>query len=426
MEVEIISKEAIKPSKPTPSHCKLYRLSSLDQLSPSIYVPILLFYEAPTTPQKRADLSSQLKSSLSETLTYYYPFAGRIKDGSYIDCDDEGSLFIEAQAKNNLVDILTFPKLEALDVLFPDEKQWKSSRNSSVLAVQLSYFDCGGLSIGICISHKIADACTIFTFLNDWASQARKSGESICPLFNTTSIFPPNDEFVIPELEFVKSNVVTRRYVFHPTKISELKATIVSNSNSLHNPTRVEVVTSLIFNSIIQATKIRSFGLVKSYVLAQTVNMRSRMVPPLVRNSMGNIVWYFPVMIKDNEDISLERLATQMREGLVKLCDFAKNVEGKDWLLMAAASENNGSEHSMNDAYKISSWCKYPVYQVDFGWGNPMWVSTAEYPYKNNIFLIDCKDGEGIEAWVTLDEDVMFILQGDEEFLKFASLNPSI
>ncbi|XP_021746724.1 vinorine synthase-like [Chenopodium quinoa] len=432
MEVEINSIEAIKPSKPTPSHRKLHKLSSLDQLSPSIYVPVLFFYRAPLTPHDRVSLSSQLKSSLSETLTHYYPFAGKmIKDGVHIDCDDMGALFLETRAKNNLVDILTLPKLEALSMLFPDDLQWKSSKNSRVLAVQVCYFDCGGLSIGICISSKIADACTIVTFLNDWATYARKTGNSglpsICPLFNTSLsiLFPPSDQIVVPEIEFTIANVVTRRYVFHSTKISELKANIVSNSKILENPTRVEVVTSLMYKSIIQANKIRSLGLVKTFMLAQTVNMRPRMVPSLPRNTIGNIVWYFPVIIIDNDDISLETLATQMRESFLKLCDVAKNVEGKGWLLIEGKLVND-AEHSLNNAYKFSSWCRYPIYEVDFGWGSPIWVSTAEYPYQNSVIMMDSKDGEGIEAWVTLDEEVMYVFQSDEELLKFASLNPSI
>lgn len=42
------------------------------------------------------------------------------------------------------------------------------------------------------------------------------------------------------------------------------------------------------------------------------------------------------------------------------------------------------------------------------------------------FFLMDTKDGEGIEAWVTIDEKVMAVLQGDKEFLRFATLNPSV
>ncbi|KNA25516.1 hypothetical protein SOVF_006070 [Spinacia oleracea] len=261
---------------------------------------------------------------------------------------------------------------------------------------------------------------------------------SICPLLNTaSSIWPPSNQSIIPELEFTTSNVVTRRYVFNPTKISELKAaaaaasTISATSNTskakpIQNPSRVEVVTSLIYKTIIQSNKkIHPRGLVTSYSLAQTVNMRTRMVPPLPKNTVGNIVWYFPVMIKEEDDISLGTLAARMRDALMNLCEFARNVEGEKWLLMAGKIGVDG-EHSMDDAYTFSSWCKHPVYDVDFGWGKPVWVSTAVYPYKNNVVMMDCKDGEGVEVWVTLDEDLMCLFEGDEEFLKFASFNPSI
>lgn len=101
-------------------------------------------------------------------------------------------------------------------------------------------------------------------------------------------------------------------------------------------------------------------------------------------------------MIKEEDDISLGTLAARMRDALMNLCEFARNVEGEKWLLMAGKIGVDG-EHSMDDAYTFSSWCKHPVYDVDFGWGKPVWFSTAVYPYKNNVVMMDCKDGEGLK-----------------------------
>jgi shikimate O-hydroxycinnamoyltransferase len=44
--------------------------------------------------------------------------------------------------------------------------------------------------------------------------------------------------------------------------------------------------------------------------------------------------------------------------------------------------------------------------------------------FRNLTVLIETKDGNGIEAWVTLDEERMAILERDPEFLAFASPNP--
>lgn len=53
----------------------------------------------------------------------------------------------------------------------------------------------------------------------------------------------------------------------------------------------------------------------------------------------------------------------------------------------------------------FSSWCKFPFYEPDFGWGKPVWVGVTNFPMKNTVVLIDDKSGEGMEAWVNLDEN---------------------
>uniref|UniRef100_A0A6N2KB76 Uncharacterized protein n=1 Tax=Salix viminalis TaxID=40686 RepID=A0A6N2KB76_SALVM len=44
MEIQIISKEIIKPSAPTPHHLRTYKLSAVDQLAAfAADIPIILF-----------------------------------------------------------------------------------------------------------------------------------------------------------------------------------------------------------------------------------------------------------------------------------------------------------------------------------------------------------------------------------------------
>ncbi|GLT69016.1 hypothetical protein SLA2020_412020 [Shorea laevis] len=95
MEVEIISEECIKPSSPTPANLRTHKLSLLDQTIPPIYTPMILYYPMnQRISHPIVDIVSQrshlLKQSLSETLTRFYPFAGKIKDNLSVDCNDEG------------------------------------------------------------------------------------------------------------------------------------------------------------------------------------------------------------------------------------------------------------------------------------------------------------------------------------------------
>lgn len=130
MEVEIVSKEHIKPSFPTPSHLRIYKLSLLDQLIPAPYAPIILFYpnnDHSTNLNNIPNRLELLKKSLSETLTQFYPLAGKIKDDLYIECNDEGAYFVEAQVNGCLSECLTQPDLLLIQKFLPCELISKQS-----------------------------------------------------------------------------------------------------------------------------------------------------------------------------------------------------------------------------------------------------------------------------------------------------------
>ncbi|KAH7838598.1 hypothetical protein Vadar_028781 [Vaccinium darrowii] len=127
MNIKFITKETVTPSSPTPPHLRTFNLSLLDQLSPSYYINLLLFYATnPNTAgvgdsgeksKKRTETSQRLKKSLSETLTRFYPLAGRMKTlaSIVVDCNDEGVHYSVAEVINHsLTDLLQQPESEEL------------------------------------------------------------------------------------------------------------------------------------------------------------------------------------------------------------------------------------------------------------------------------------------------------------------------
>ncbi|KAM7480930.1 hypothetical protein LguiB_005513 [Lonicera macranthoides] len=126
--------ETIRPASPTPSHLKRYNLSPMDQVTPRIYMPIVFNYpnHVPSSLKDVADKSSQLKSSLSEILTHYYPFGGRLRCGAYVDCNDKGVEFQEANIKCGLSEILEKPENEAVGLVFPSGLAWGKMDNGSM------------------------------------------------------------------------------------------------------------------------------------------------------------------------------------------------------------------------------------------------------------------------------------------------------
>lgn len=74
--------------------------------------------------------------------------------------------------------------------------------------------------------------------------------------------------------------------------------------------------------------------------------------------------------------------------------------------------------------YSFSSWTRFGFYDTNFGWGNPTWVCTIGVPIKNVVVLMPTSDGDGVEAWVTLNKLHMAHFLRNPNILHFASFDP--
>ncbi|KAI9168696.1 hypothetical protein LWI28_000715 [Acer negundo] len=213
IEVEIISRQTIKPSSPTPQYLRNMKLSFIDQTAPVMYTALLLFYNNANNHHHQIKSSSQishhLKSSLSTMLSRFYPLAGTIIDQTTIDCDDAGAQFVEARVNCLLSDILQQSDSLLFRNFLPVEIESTEAEAGRVLFVQANFFHCGGMVIGLCISHKIADVATISTVVKGWSAAALQSKEAAVEVcFPATSIFPPVNTY-IPPMKLVRDKYVT-------------------------------------------------------------------------------------------------------------------------------------------------------------------------------------------------------------------------
>ncbi|KAG5222380.1 BAHD acyltransferase [Salix suchowensis] len=386
MAVEIITREAVKPSSP-----------------PLITYEILIFLPAEI---HGAHKSERLKRSLSETLSRFYPFAGRIKDDASIECNDFGAVFVEARVSSLLSEFLEKPDAEVIRKFIPAEIESPEELAGSLVLVQANFFPCGGLAIGVRISHKVADPVTFCTFIKAWAAAA----------------FVPATPAAA--LEFIRERCVTKRLVFDASKIAALQ--VKAASESVQWPTRVEAVTALIWKCAMNASRSNSEHLRYS-ILSQPVNLRRRVVPPLPEHTIGNLVGYFASCATECE-VELQSLVGQIRKGLRDFGESYMKKLGEDKASMAICESFQEAacmlQEGNADFYVSNSFCSFPFYGIDFGWGKPTWVTIPAGDCKNVASIMDAKDGEGIEAWVTLTEDDMAFFERDRELLAAASLDP--
>lgn len=426
MKVKVISRENIQPSSPTPKHLKKFNLCLLDQLIPAPYAPIVLFYPN-LNDVKLREKSSLLKKSLAQTLSSFYPLAGRFRDELSIDCNDQGVNYVTTNVNCHLIDYLNKPNLESISQFLPCQPPFKVlGVGDYVTNIQINVFECGGIAIGLCIAHKVLDGAGLSTFLKNW------SGLVTCPNLMANYFFPSDDlwlrdtSMIMWSSMFKKGNFVTKRLVFNDSAIDNLKR--MSTSAHIKYPTKVEVVSSFIWKCLIASNK------KSNSLLTHIVNLRKRATPALPENILGNLIWLSSA--KNNNAkryVELADLVNQVRKSILKIDDgYVKRLRGDEGCSLMRKSLKEIEDFCSKGAnhYGFSSWCKFGFYDIDFGFGKPIWVSSISSKcsfFMNLIILMESnRCDNGIEAWVTLDEEEeMNMLVDNQELLVFASVDPS-
>uniref|UniRef100_A0A7N0UD55 Uncharacterized protein n=1 Tax=Kalanchoe fedtschenkoi TaxID=63787 RepID=A0A7N0UD55_KALFE len=452
MEVQIVTEAWVRPSTPTPPHLQTFRISLLDQLIPNCeHVPAVFYYDHdeaghPSVAQKL----QLLKTSLSEILPRFYPLAGRIKTDLVIDCNDEGVRYREARVNCDLKQFMGGSYDLSQIMHFHPLKHNCAREGTHVANVQVTEFQCGGLAIGVCICHVIADGVGFSVFMKAWAAAARGCVTVIQPNFNSVSVFPAHDTglWEMSDPTFAggarNGNFVTRKFTFDSASITELRE-LATGAGLSRRATRVEAISALLWKWFMIASRERkkqTDSHVKrgNYLSAVThsVNLRARVdpsfTPEITQHTMGNLIWFATAVstpATDMEEPDMSSLCAKIREAISEVDDkFIQELKGEDKSRVKTVvreslrSIRDVISEPESDLMVITSWCKFGLYEADFGWGKPRWIGYCIYEMPTHMSgaaaLMDTRDGEGIEAWVTMDVGVLDMMSANSEFTKFA------
>ncbi|KAF5789947.1 putative transferase [Helianthus annuus] len=440
MEIKTNLSKLVKPSTPTPSNLSNYNISFFDEQMPNINTPLILYYTSSQNAQNDVHINTinHLETSLTKALTDFYPLAGRyMRHGAFVDCSDQGALYVQATTNFRLSDFLGLTwelKYSMLQDFLPCDIGESGETDDPLLSIKVTTFECGGVAIGMCFSHKVSDMATMSTFINNWAARNHETCNSLelrkySPIFNFAHDFPKRDELDlsprIPRSSFgVKATV--RMFSFKANAISKLREKLTFKDDRTHRPSKIQLIVALLWKALVHVDKANT-GQSKASFIQQGVNLRDKVVPKLPNNFCGNFVSVAISRIGPDQVDNID-----LQDFLIILNDSIKKIEGNYAnALMLTKKEYNVLvepflEFSRNIAnndvnfYAFTSWCKFSFNNADFGWGNPVWRSTGHYAGQNFVLMMDDQEGDGVEAWVHLDENRLCQLEQDPDIQAYA------
>ncbi|KAE9467679.1 hypothetical protein C3L33_00411, partial [Rhododendron williamsianum] len=160
MRIEVRESTLVRPAQETPAR-RLWN-SNVDLVVPCFHTSSVYFYRPNGSPNF-FDAES-LKSALSRVLVPFYPMAGRLArddDGRIeIDCNAEGVLFVVADTGAAVDDFGDFAPTLELRQLIPAVDY---SLGISSYPLLVTYFKCGGVSLGVACNIMLQMELLVFT-----------------------------------------------------------------------------------------------------------------------------------------------------------------------------------------------------------------------------------------------------------------------
>ncbi|KAL6345798.1 hypothetical protein AAG906_017550 [Vitis piasezkii] len=427
--VSITKRVSVYPKSLRPQ--QLLSLSNLDRQCPTLMY--LVFFYNPSHALKNLSIKtvfSSLKSSLEETLSAWYPAAGRLtlnpSDGKLeLWCNNGGAILVEAVTQVQISELGDLSEYNE----FHEKLVFKPSFNGNfsdmpLLVAQVTRFGCGGYSVGVGTSHSLFDGPAVFDFLRAWASNTTMIGSTGLdhqqhkPVHDRGTLLAcmrsqpasaklgknPNSVSRVAAIDHLyllikqaasdwnhvsdgklggqklshmgssnQDNYVLKTFHLNVSMIESLKRKIFGEKRGSLPCSSFEVVAAHLWKARTKALGLRKERMV---CLQFAVDTRTKMVPPLPQGFSGNAYVLASIALTAGE------LEEESHGSLIERIKEAKNSVTTDYICayMEALEAPQTSLPPLKELTLVSDWTRMPFHKVNFLHGEAAFVSPLVPP----------------------------------------------
>ncbi|XP_019094539.1 PREDICTED: uncharacterized acetyltransferase At3g50280-like [Camelina sativa] len=390
-------------------------------------------------PDLKTDIIvSRLQASLSVALDHFYPLAGRLVKlnnddddtvSFFISCDgSSGVEFVHAEAKNiEISDVLQLSGSVPgfFSSFFPATgiKNYHGV-SRSLLMVQVTEMK-DGIFIGFGYNSTVADASSIWRFINAWSEICSKDSggfETFQHRLQLKGWFFPSIDYPIhipdPETKATSSVTTTnlQEKMFHVTKENVLKLEAKANNEADQKISSIQAVLAHIWRSMIKHS---GMSREEETHCRLPINMRQRLNPPLEAECFGNVsqTGIAPVTVGELLDHGLGWAAMQINKMEMSQTDEKAKELAEKWVKNIKIPVSVGSKDLV-----VTNSNRFDVYCNDFGWGKPI-AARAGPPYLNGrLVVFQGIDQESLDFQACLQPQVVAKLLNDVEFNEYVNI----
>lgn len=389
----------------------------------------------------------------------FYPLAGRLRQITNdnktrpqssrfeLECNGDGVEFLEAELNTELVELRDgnnnnndssyfFTPSPNFRYLFPDVDYSQPIYELPVLFIQLTKFNCGGISLSLSFSHVVADGLSMAHFLREWARLARGKPIRTTPFHDRNALgMSQRDRHVLPQIYDDYERDLSKQFLHLPSLLGKPKTMMrlrpvislrlgkndveklkniadyginIDFDDQAENDrgiarrfTRYEAVAGHIWKCISKARKLRDEQETTNNL---TIDIRRRLRPALPVGYFGNAIFDVKTssLARELSSKPLGYGASRVRAGIEKVTseyvlsavDYIKSQ--RNLFLFRYLYSFYVESFLGNPNVAVVDWSNLPVYGMDFGWGKEIYFGPGKLEIDgDSVILRDCSSGDG-------------------------------